>query len=48
MELKVTRYAIDTRGGCDGVGFRKHERRNSWTGRMHAEFESAKALRTGT
>lgn len=37
MELKVTRYAIDS-AGVATVWLHRPERRNSWTGRMHAEY----------
>jgi enoyl-CoA hydratase/carnithine racemase len=37
MELKVTRYVIDS-AGVATVWLHRPERRNSWTGRMHAEY----------
>src|SRR5437667_1208274 len=37
MELKVTRYSIDP-AGVATVWLHRPERRNSWTGRMHAEY----------
>src|SRR5258708_13821572 len=37
MELKVTRYAIDS-AGVATMGLHRPERRNSWTGRMHPEY----------
>ncbi|MGH8999544.1 MAG: enoyl-CoA hydratase-related protein [Acidimicrobiia bacterium] len=37
MELKVTRYALDD-AGVATVWLHRPERRNSWTGRMHAEY----------
>ncbi len=37
MELKVTRFSIDA-AGVATVWLHRPERRNSWTGRMHAEY----------
>jgi enoyl-CoA hydratase/carnithine racemase len=37
MELKVTRYSVDS-AGVATVVLHRPERRNSWTGRMHAEY----------
>ncbi len=37
MELKVTRYEIDD-AGIATIWLHRPERRNSWTGRMHAEY----------
>src|SRR5216684_7720762 len=37
MELKVTRYEIDD-AGIGTIWLHRPERRNSWTGRMHAEY----------
>ena len=37
MELKVTRYEIDD-AGIATLWLHRPERRNSWTGRMHAEY----------
>lgn len=37
MELKVTRYALDP-AGVATVWLHRPGRRNSWTGRMHAEY----------
>ena len=37
MELKVTRYDVDD-AGIATIWLHRPERRNSWTGRMHAEY----------
>jgi enoyl-CoA hydratase/carnithine racemase len=37
MELKVTRYEIGD-AGIGTIWLHRPERRNSWTGRMHAEY----------
>lgn len=37
MDLKVTRYSVDD-AGVATVWLDRPERRNSWTGRMHAEY----------